>query len=223
MAAARADLAQQFGDALDQAALGAEHLLVDIGYLPFADRYADDRLGVIVDGQAQLRIRDRHRAHALRCLFGGRRIMRQQRRGDAALGLGQRRGDERIGTAGDGVVEYLAQRRQGDDHFGAAVDQRGNALDAAAVGRQALGDAIDHVLLFGGKLEPGLLQDFAQRGRGFANLDRLGAGVGVMITASTSRKLPNVSWPIDSENDRVIGEFGGNSEVMLLRPGSKRS
>ena len=28
-----------------------------------------------------------------------------------------------------------------------------------------------------------------------------------MITASTSRKLPNVSWPIDSENDRVIGEF----------------
>ena len=45
----------------------------------------------------------------------------------------------------------------------------------------------------------------------------------MMITASTSMKLPNVSWPIDSENDRVIGEFGGDSEVMLLRPGSTRS
>ena len=40
MAAARADLAQQFGDAPDQAALGAQHLLVDIGDLAFADRDA---------------------------------------------------------------------------------------------------------------------------------------------------------------------------------------
>src|SRR5260221_701734 len=45
----------------------------------------------------------------------------------------------------------------------------------------------------------------------------------MMITANTSRKLPNVSWPIDNENDRVTGEFGGNSEVMLLRPGSNRT
>ena len=37
----------------------------------------------------------------------------------------------------------------------------------------------------------------------------------MMITASTSMKLPNVSWPIESENDRVGGEFGGNSAVML--------
>ena len=44
----------------------------------------------------------------------------------------------------------------------------------------------------------------------------------MMITASTSMKLPNVSWPIDNENDRVIGEFGGNSEVMLVGPGSNR-
>jgi hypothetical protein len=35
-----------------------------------------------------------------------------------------------------------------------------------------------------------------------------------MITASTSMKLPNVSWPIDSENDLGV-EFGGNSEVMV--------
>ena len=44
----------------------------------------------------------------------------------------------------------------------------------------------------------------------------------MMITASTSRKLPNVSWPIESENGRFMGDFGGNSGVMLLRPGSKR-
>ena len=57
-------------------------------------------------------------------------------------------------------------RAAGDDHFGAAVDQRGNPLDAAAVGRQALGDAVDHVLLLGSKLQPRLLQDLAERGRG---------------------------------------------------------
>jgi hypothetical protein len=44
----------------------------------------------------------------------------------------------------------------------------------------------------------------------------------MMITASTSMKLPNVSWPIDNENDRFIGEFDGNSEVMLSGPGSNR-
>ena len=38
-----ADLAQQFRDALDQAALRTQHLLVDVGYLPLADRYVDDR------------------------------------------------------------------------------------------------------------------------------------------------------------------------------------
>jgi hypothetical protein len=41
-----------------------------------------------------------------------------------------------------------------------------------------------------------------------------------MITASTSMKLPNVSWPIESENDRGGGEFGGVSAVRLVGPGS---
>src|SRR4029077_6796401 len=45
----------------------------------------------------------------------------------------------------------------------------------------------------------------------------------MMITASTSMKLPNVSWPIDSENDLGIVEFGGNSEVMVSGPGSNRA
>jgi hypothetical protein len=39
-----------------------------------------------------------------------------------------------------------------------------------------------------------------------------------MITASTSMKLPNVSWPIESENDRGGSEFGGVSAVMWVGP-----
>jgi hypothetical protein len=38
----------------------------------------------------------------------------------------------------------------------------------------------------------------------------------MMITASTSMKLPNVSCPIDSENDRGGVEFGGVSAVMRV-------
>jgi hypothetical protein len=45
----------------------------------------------------------------------------------------------------------------------------------------------------------------------------------MMITASTSMKLPNVSWPIESENDRGGGEFGGVSAVMLVGAGSSRA
>src|SRR4051812_14646441 len=44
----------------------------------------------------------------------------------------------------------------------------------------------------------------------------------MMITASTSMKLPNVNWPIESENDRGGSEFGGVSAVMWLGPGSCR-
>ena len=95
VAAAVADLAQQFGDPLDQASLGAENFLVDIGDLTFADRYGNDRVGVIVDGAAQFGIRDRQRPHALRRLFGGRRIVRQQSDRDPALGLEQDRADRR--------------------------------------------------------------------------------------------------------------------------------
>src|SRR5438477_12536310 len=44
----------------------------------------------------------------------------------------------------------------------------------------------------------------------------------MMMTASTSRKLPNVSWPIESENAICFDGFGGNSADILLRPGSNR-
>ena len=53
VAAARADLTQQFGDLPDQASLRAENVPVDIGDLTFADRYRDDRVGVMVDGRAK--------------------------------------------------------------------------------------------------------------------------------------------------------------------------
>ena len=72
------DLAQQFRHALDQAALRTQHFLVDIGNLQFAGRYVGDRQRIIVDCRAQVRIRDRQGAHALRRLFGRRRVMRQQ-------------------------------------------------------------------------------------------------------------------------------------------------
>jgi hypothetical protein len=32
-------------------------------------------------------------------------------------------------------------------------------------------------------------------------------------------KLPNVSWPIESENDLGVVEFGGDSEVMVIEAG----
>ena len=42
----------------------------------------------------------------------------------------------------------------------------------------------------------------------------------MMITASTSRKLPKVSWPIENANTRVFGEFGGDSADMAVQTGS---
>ena len=158
MTAARADFAQEFGDTLDQASLGTEYLLVDIRNLTFADRDGDDRLGIIVDRGAEFCIRYRQHPHALGGPFGGRRIARQQPGGDAALGLKQGRGDNRVRRLGNCCVEFFAQWRQADDQLGAAVDQRRNALDSAVVGRQSRRDAVDHVLLLGSEFEPGLLQ-----------------------------------------------------------------
>ena len=41
----------------------------------------------------------------------------------------------------------------------------------------------------------------------------------MMITASTSRMLPKVSWPIENANERVFGEFGGDSADMAVQTG----
>ena len=209
-----ADFAQQLRDALDQASLRTQHLLVDVGYLPLAERYVDDRLGIGIDRGAEVRLRNRHRAHALRGLFGGRWIARQQRRGDPALGLEQGRRDMGIGGLGDGGVELLAQRRQRDDHFGAAVDQRGNPLDPGAVGRQALADAVDHVLLLGGKLQPGFLQHLAEGCGGLPDLDRLGTRIGDEIP----RRQPQfVHAAVD-----VLGEVADTLQPLQLHEGRSR-
>jgi hypothetical protein len=39
------------------------------------------------------------------------------------------------------------------------------------------------------------------------------------MTASTSRKLPKVSCPIENENDRSLCEIGGNSDDMMNETG----
>src|SRR5882757_1362931 len=137
--------------------------------------------------------------------------MRQQRGCDPALALKQARGEDRIGTVGNGSVEFLAQRRQADDQVGTAVDQRRNPLDAAAVGRKPLGDAVDHVLLLGRKLEPGLLQNIAQRGGGLRDLHRLGARVGDEV----ARRQPQfVHPPVD-----VLGEVADALQPLQLAKG----
>src|ERR1700730_14267374 len=43
----------------------------------------------------------------------------------------------------------------------------------------------------------------------------------IMITASTSRKPPNVSWPIESENDRILWKT--LAKGMGIRTGSEQT
>ena len=266
VAAARADLAQQFGDALDQAAFGAQHLLVDIGDLPLADRDADDRLGIAVDGLrscgsgiviarmlwAAGSAADglcASSAEAIR-LWVWDSVARYQRIGLAAIAVSNR-------SRNGGSATIISARRL------ISADIRSIPL---AVGRQPLGDAVDHVLLLGGELQPGLLQDLAERvaasptwtdwvpgsvtksraasrssfmrrsmssarsptlcsrcsSAKVESMWRMAMTLAVevmMITASTSMKLPNVSWPIESENDRVVGEFGGDSVGHVIEAG----
>lgn len=161
VAAARTDLAQQFGDAADQAALGAQHLAVDVGDLPLADGDRHDCLGVIVDSRPQLAIGGVHRPHSLRGLLGRGRVARQQPERDPALRLGQAGGQLAVRGAGDGRVETVAQRWQAGEQLGAAVDQGRDPLQAGPIGRKPLGDPVDHVLLLGRELDAGLLQDIA--------------------------------------------------------------
>ena len=179
MAAPGADLAQQFGDAADQPALGSQHLAVDVGDLPFTDSHRDDRLGVIVDGRFQLGIREVHRPHALRRLLGSRRVAREQSERYPALRLRQAGRQLAVRGASDCRIELVAKRRQACEQLGAAVDQGRYSLQAAAVGREPLGDPVDHILLLGHELDAGLLQDVAERRGRLAHLLELGAGAGI--------------------------------------------
>jgi hypothetical protein len=40
-----------------------------------------------------------------------------------------------------------------------------------------------------------------------------------VITAKSSKKLPKVSWPIESENDRILFEIGGDSAGVIIETG----
>ncbi|MGY4416967.1 hypothetical protein ACVWW4_008703 [Bradyrhizobium sp. LB7.1] len=137
MAAPGTDLAQQFGDAPDQPALGSQHLAIDIGDLPFPDRDRNDGPGIIIDGRFQPGIADVHRPHALRRLLGRGRIAREQSERDPALRLRQAGGQLAVGGARDRHIELVAQRRQAGEQLGATINQRRDPLQAAAIGRRA--------------------------------------------------------------------------------------
>ena len=131
--------------------------------------------------------------------------------GDAVLQLEQLGVHGGIGAVGDRGIELVAQRRQVRDQVGAAVDQHRNPLDAGAVGRQPLGDAVDHVLLLGRKLEAGLLQGFRQRRGGLGDLGGLRAGIGDEV----ARGQPQfVHAPVD-----VLGEVADALQPLQLAKG----
>ena len=130
-----AEFAQQLGHPPDQAALGPQHFAVEVGDLAFPGRQRNDRLGIGADRAAEAWLVDGERTHALGRLFGAGRIVRQQGLGDTALRAEQRRGCGPVRGFSDRLVENLAQRRQRRDQFVAAGDQRGDALDSAAIGR----------------------------------------------------------------------------------------
>ena len=93
----------------------------------------------------------------------------------------------------DGVTERLSTYRSGIERISSLINRRADlivalpplrekfdaaiaeTLDPGSVGRQAFADAIDHVLLLGGKFQPCLLQNLAERGGGLSDLDRLGS------------------------------------------------
>ncbi len=96
--------------------------------------------------------------------------MCQQRLGNLVLHPKQVSRGDPVGHFGDRRLETLAHRRQRGDQFRPARNQCGDAFDAVAVVLQPRGDAIDHFLLIGGKLQPCFLQEIAQRGSRLPNL-----------------------------------------------------
>jgi hypothetical protein len=42
-----------------------------------------------------------------------------------------------------------------------------------------------------------------------------------VMTASSSKKLPKVNWPIDSENDRNLCKIAATNAGMVMEPGRK--
>ena len=144
-----AELAQQLGHPPDQAAFGAEHLLVEARDIAFGAGDGNDGVGIGVGGGAKLRIIDLLRARAPRLLLGAFGIVRQQERRYLVLRPEHGPRVATVGRRGHSFFEPRAGRWQGLQQFGAVRDQRGDALDALAVVREPLGHAVDHGLLIG--------------------------------------------------------------------------
>lgn len=213
VAAPVADFAQQFGDAADQPALGSQHLAVDVGDLPLADGHGHDGLGIIVHRRPQPGIANIQRPHVLRGLLCRGRVAREQPERDAALRLGQARGQLAVGGACDDGVELLAQRGGVGEQLGATIDQGRDPLEAGAISGKPLGDPVDHVLLLGRELDAGLLQDVAERRGRLADLLELGAGAGIGDEVARG-KAQFVHAAVD-----VLGEVADALEPLQLRKG----
>ncbi|MGY4377018.1 hypothetical protein ACVWZ3_004657 [Bradyrhizobium sp. i1.3.6] len=138
---------------------------------------------------------------------------REQPECDPALRFRQAGGELAVRRGSDGHVEPVAQRRQAGEQLGAAVDQGRDPLEAIAIGRKALRDPVDHVLLLGRELDAGLPQDVVQcRGR-LADLLELGAGAG--IGDEIARRKPQlVHAAVD-----VLGEVADALEPLQLSEG----
>ncbi len=129
----RADFAQQFGDAPDQPALGAQHFLVELGDLGFGPRNRRDRVGVGVGRGAQ-------RGSSIgsaRMLCAARSAASGSCASSAAATWFCAR-NRLLAVARSAIAEIAVSNRSRTggkrrDQFRAARDQGGDALDALAV------------------------------------------------------------------------------------------
>jgi hypothetical protein len=103
--------------------------------------------------------------------------------------------------------------RSGGNPASSWVDQGRNPLEAAAIGRKAVGDPVDHVLLLGRELDAGLLQDVAERRGRLAHLLELDAGAGVGDEVARG-KAQFVHAAVD-----VLGEIADALEPLQLGKG----
>ena len=159
------------------------------------------------------RIGDRQRPHALRRLLGGRSDCAPAAPAAIRLCVSEQAACDRSDRRSRRPPSSNCSRSGGNATISSArrAISADDALDAAAIVRQPLGDAVDHVLLLGGEFEPGLLQQLAQRRGGLADLVRLGARIGDEIARGEPQL---VHAPVD-----VLGEVADALQPLQLGKG----